>query len=296
MLALGIDIGGTMIKTALVSETGELSEKKVQPTSRELKAQLIELIGERVAKKNVDAVGIGTAGRVDPATGSVNLATDNLTDWSGTPLKRLVEETMGISTSVLNDANAAALGEWFVNYPSVETLAMVTVGTGLGGGVVINGAPLLGKRGEAAEFGHTTLHPGGRICNCGKFGCAEQYVSMKLLHRLVEETGGRKIDRAELIEKYNAGNEFVASAVSAMTRDLAIVIDSIFLNFDPEITVVGGGISELGEKFIQELRREVSVCSKSSLYSPDDVVLAASGNDAGIIGAAVFGLKNIKSL
>jgi len=292
MRALGIDIGGTMIKTAIVDENGVISEKKLYPTQRKLREQLLQIVKEELAVSNPEAIGIGTAGRVDPLTGEVNLATDNLTGWTGVPLKSFIQEETGVVTAVLNDANAAALGEWFSNHRRTETLVMLTVGTGLGGGVVINGVPLLGKRGEAAEFGHVVLHPGGRRCNCGKAGCAEQYVSMRLIHRLVTEVTGRELDRATLVEQYMSGDPIVEKAVDTVAGDLAIVIDSNFLSFDPETVVIGGGICELGDRFLLSLREKLVAPSQLSLYSPEDVVLSLSRNDSGIIGAAIFAMKS----
>ncbi|MDD4825138.1 MAG: ROK family protein [Mesotoga sp.] len=290
MLALGIDIGGTMIKTAIVDSNGTLSEKRLFPTSIDLKDQLLEIVREELAAHKVEAIGIGTAGRVDPVTGNVNLATSNLANWTGVPVKTLIQENTGVVTAVLNDSSAAAFGEWFCNYRRAETLVMITVGSGLGGGIVINCSPLLGKRGEAAEFGHIIIHRGGKPCNCGKEGCAEQYISMRLIHSLVAAAAGQEMDRATLIEQYLSGNPVVEEAVSTVTGDLAIVVDSVFLSLDPDLVVVGGGVCELGKRFLNSLREELSVLSRSSLYTEEDVVLSLSGNDAGIIGAAVYAM------
>lgn len=295
MFALGIDIGGTMIKTGVVDSSGALSQKRLYATSLDLKEQLMEIVQEELTSNKLDAIGIGTAGRVDPITGCVSLATANLANWTGMPLKSLIEEKTGVHTAVLNDANAAALGEWFCNYPHTETLVMLTVGTGLGGGVIINGEPLLGKRGEAGEFGHVTLHPGGKPCNCGKTGCAEEYISMRLIHSLAAAAAGHEMTRATLIEQYLNGNPVVEKAVNTVADDLAIMIDSVFLSFDPDVVVVGGGVCELGTRFLETLREELAPLSRSSLYTPDDVVLSLSGNDAGIIGAAVYAIGRGKN-
>ncbi|HDP79061.1 MAG TPA: ROK family protein [Mesotoga infera] len=295
MFALGIDIGGTMIKTGVVDSSGALSGKRLYATSLDLKEQLMEIVQEELTSNELDAIGIGTAGRVDPITGCVSLATANLANWTGMPLKSLIEEKTGVHTAVLNDANAAALGEWFCNYPHTETLVMLTVGTGLGGGVIINGEPLPGKRGEAGEFGHVTLHPGGKPCNCGKTGCAEEYISMRLIHSLAAAAAGHEMTRATLIEQYLNGNPVVEKAVNTVADDLAIMIDSVFLSFDPDVVVVGGGVCELGTRFLETLREELAPLSRSSLYTPDDVVLSLSGNDAGIIGAAVYAIGRGKN-
>ncbi len=293
MLSFGIDIGGTMIKTAIVNEKGELDRKKLYPTGKGLEEQLLGIIDLELYENRVEAIGIGTAGRVNPRTGSVSLATDNLADWTGVRIKEIIEEKTGITTSVINDANAAAFGEWFVNHRNAESLAMLTVGTGLGGGVVIDGLPLLGKRGEAAEFGHQILYPGGRKCNCGKNGCAEQYVSMRLIHRLVAEVTGYEIERTELIKQFLGGDPIVHKAVQRVAKDLAVLIDSVFLNFDPDIVVVGGGISELGDSFLDLLREEISHYERASLYTGYNVVLSGSGNDSGIVGAAIYAMNRV---
>ncbi len=295
MKILGIDIGGTTIKAAIVLENGTIQFKMTLPTSNNLLGQVLETISAFESKCSFDAIGIGAAGRVDPANGSVVLATDNLSNWSGVPLRQLLEERTGLKIFVINDSNAAAYGEWILNHGRTASFVMITVGTGLGGGVVVEGKLLLGKRGEAGEFGHIVIHPGGRKCNCGKCGCAEQYASMKCIHTAVLRRARRDIGRTELIQDFVRKDPDVTEAVSEILSDLALLIDSVFLVLDPDIVAIGGGISELGETLIDMLQKEIAPMARASLYSEEDVILASSRNDAGIVGAALYALDNMRS-
>ncbi|ACR79876.1 MULTISPECIES: ROK family protein [Kosmotoga] len=295
MKALGIDIGGTTIKAGIIDETGNLLLRKIVPTNRSLMEQLKEIIRTLMKNGNISCIGIGSAGRIDPQTGHVRFATTNLSNWSDVPLKTVIEDSFHLPTVVINDANAAAFGEWFLHYRDTSSLVLLTIGTGLGGGIVINGRLVEGERGEAGEIGHVILHSDGKQCNCGKKGCAEQYISMRIIHEKVASSKGKSLDRFELIKAFNEKDPEVIKAVEEVCSDLAQVVDWIFNFIDPENVIVGGGIAELGEDFLKILRSKLAPYAKHSLYEPSNIKLAKTGNDAGIIGAALYSMyKNAK--
>lgn len=287
---IGIDIGGTTVKGAIY-DNGILINKIIQKTSKTNPLDTTMQVIHQLSKnsKDIAAVGIATAGRVNSNTGEILYATPNLKNWAGRNIKRDVEETLGVPTYVINDARAATLAEARVR--SVRSLFFLTVGTGLGGGLFIDGKLIDGNLWEAGEVGHTILYPNGRKCNCGKHGCAEQYVSMKVLHRYAKIPLNR---RPQLISYFRNKDEKVLLAVDKICSDLAILIDKIFLMIDPELVVIGGGFTELGEGALQILRTKVGIYSSKSLYRPEQVELSVFQNDAGLIGASLFAIKNFE--
>lgn len=296
MNSFGIDIGGTTIKAGLVNENGVILFKRVIPTEKNLMEQLFGLIDEALKEGTFDSIGIGSAGKIDPKTGRVKYATSNLSEWTGVSIKEKIEERVGIKTRVINDADAAAFGEWIGFHNEKPSLVLLTVGTGLGSGFIINNRLIQGKRGGAGDAGHIVIDDDGPLCNCGKKGCAEQFVSMRVLHKLVAKEKGKELDRFELISGFKSGDDEIIKSVKTVSHYLARVIDTVFFLVDPDIVVIGGGISELGDDFLSLLREEVKKCAINSLYSPEDICLAEAGNDAGIVGAAMFAIKDFNEI
>ncbi|MDN5338615.1 MAG: glucokinase, partial [Thermotogaceae bacterium] len=243
-LLLGIDIGGTAIKGGIVEKstivwkTVELIEMK-NPFET-----LVYVIGKLVehADTRPEAIGIASAGRIDSEKGIVVYATSNLKNWSGLDLAQKINSRFHIPTFIINDARAAALAE--AGSRNVSNMVLLTIGTGLGG----------------------ILYPNGRRCNCGKKGCAEMYISMKVLHRYAKEK-----DRERLIEKFKQKDQNTVMAVEKMCRDIAVLIDRIFLTIDPQVVAIGGGFCELGSNALEILRKCVEPYSSKSLYNTSQV-------------------------
>lgn len=286
-MILALDIGGTAVKAGLI-----LNKTIINNRSELIKnlnpIQIVFKLVEEFLSANfeIEAIAVATAGRVDVETGIIVYASPNIPNWTGTPLKKILSERYGLPCFVLNDAQAAALGEARVR--GIENLVMLTVGTGLGGGVVLNGNLVHGYRHEAGEVGHTILKPKGRVCNCGKRGCAEQYISMRVLHKYCKIR-----NRNELIRRFQEKDESVISGLERMCEDLAVLIDKIFLTIDPQIVVVGGGFSELGPGVLDVLRSKVEPYSSKSLYEPSQIEISLLKNDAGILGAAFYTEENL---
>ncbi|HEY5336248.1 MAG TPA: ROK family protein, partial [Mycobacteriales bacterium] len=187
-LAIGVDVGGTTVKAGLVTEDGSVSETTSSPTPTESAGRVATTIAEAVkalrdkASQDVSAVGIGAAGFVDAERATVLFA-PNL-PWRDEPLRDEVSDRVGLPVVVENDANAMAWGEYrFGAGRGAHTLVCVTIGTGIGGGIILGGALLRGAYGMAAEFGHQRVIPEGRRCGCGNRGCWEQYCSAGALAR-----------------------------------------------------------------------------------------------------------------
>ncbi|MDN7246518.1 ROK family protein [Planococcus shenhongbingii] len=282
---LGVDIGGTKIRLAIVGQQGTLSFDETVPTKIPLYPYLEEQI-LRIIKHHpeVNAIGIGTHGFVDSINGKVIYATDILPGWTGTDLKKQLEAATGKRVEVDNDANCAALAEAKIGAARGNSrVVCLTLGTGLGGGIIWDGKLLSGgPHGGAAEIGHMVLYPNGVLCPCGRRGCYEQYVSGTALNRRIKEAG-LTISSHELFE-VAATNPHAMQLVKEFTADLAQGISSLQAIFDMEVVVIGGGVSEAAplwwDQFMQQL--------EPLLLNPLSVKVAEFGNEAGVLGAALL--------
>lgn len=307
--AVGIDLGGTNIAAGLVDENYAILEKASVKTraprpAGEITADMAELVRTLTARAGVraDAVGIGSPGIV--ADGVVRFA-GNL-KFTNVPLARMMEEALGLPCSVGNDANAAALGEHVAGAgKGADSLVMVTLGTGVGGGIVEHGRILEGFNGAGGELGHVTLFPDGRHCPCGKRGCLEAYCSATALiadtAAAMEQHPGSVIaelvggDRANIngktaFDAMRRGDAAGREVVNRYIHWLGLGLSSIVTLLQPQIVALGGGIAREGETLLAPLRE---VVYKNAYYDPDTprtaLMQAALGNDAGIVGAAALG-------
>lgn len=287
---IAIDIGGTTVKGSIYYKN-TLYDKVIKKTSKKdplaTAVQIIRKIMEH--EKEISAIGIASAGRINSKTGEVLYSTPNLRNWAGRNVKKEVESLLGIPTYVINDAKAATLAEAYIR--KVRSLVFLTVGTGLGGGLFIDGKIVDGSLWEAGEIGHTILYPNGRKCNCGKRGCAEQYISMKVLHRYATVP---LLKRNQLLFDFKNKEKKILTSIERLCNDFSILIDKIFLMIDPELVVIGGGFSELGEDALEILRTKLRPLSSKSLYKPEQVEFSVYKNDAGLIGASFFALEQLK--
>ncbi|HYF79826.1 MAG TPA: ROK family protein [Symbiobacteriaceae bacterium] len=299
MVYLGIDIGGTGIKAALVDEQGHILQHAETPTRASEGAAAVlnrveHLAASLLARSNtpVIACGVGSAGRIDHRRGYVVFASGNLPGWTGQPLGAELQKRLGMPTVVDNDVNVAAIAEgWVGSARGTGNYLMLTLGTGVGGAVVIGGKLWRGARSGAGEVGHMALFPGGQECNCGGKGCAEQYVSAKALTRRANE----HLDKVhpfrgirEVLSAAEKGNPMRRDAarkgVERFTADLALFLMNLQQAFDPQILVVGGGIVRLGywwDRLLEQVARE---CRPRSLTIR--LKRAHCGPLAGVVGAA----------
>ncbi|MCY9698233.1 ROK family protein [Paenibacillus alginolyticus] len=296
---IGVDLGGTSLKGGLLSLDGTVKSELVKRTPveegregilREL-FTLIEELLEISVDDHVRAIGIGSAGRIDPVTGTVLYATDNLPGWTGTPLSELVEGRFGLPAFVDNDVNAAAIGEtWMGLRDTVFTssIMFISLGTGVGGAIVHKGGIIHGANGGAGEVGHILLVPGGHPCNCGQNGCLEQYGSGTALNRIarnIEPEWNSHI----LLKQCTEGEPRAVRAVEGFAADLAAGIISIRNMLDPHKFIIGGGLVDSHDVWWGYLRSKLDALSGQQTM----LEVAQLGNRAGLIGAAKLALDGI---
>jgi glucokinase-like ROK family protein len=304
--AIGVDIGGTAVKAGLVSRNGEIACLQQAPTgatrgrdaiAEALMRAVTPILAEAErAGRALAGIGIATAGAVDQNDGSIFAATDNLPGWAGFPLRSFAEEQFRLPVRVVNDAQAAALSELqFGNGRGLSSFAVITLGTGVGGGVVVNGSLLAGQHGFAGSIGHSVVQAGGRACNCGRHGCLEAYVSTAALIREYGDGGGildASAGEAAMALKINAlarmGDAAAHDAYDRLGDYLAEAIADLFNLIDPEAVYLCGGLIEGYEPFVAAVEQRVAALLHFGSKRQPRVRAAHAGHLAGVQGAAAL--------
>ncbi len=306
---IGVDIGGTKIAFGVVDDAGRVVARARRVTPATDAEQITKAVAECVAtlteQHDVEAVGVAAAGYVDADRATVLFA-PNLS-WRGTTLRRDLEAVMPLRLPVVveNDANAAAWGEFrFGAGRDVEDMLMLTLGTGLGGGVVVGGQLVRGAHGVAAELGHVRAVPGGHRCGCGNRGCWEQYVSGSALVREARELAGSGSPlAADLLARAGgsvagitgpvvtaaaeAGDRTALDLLRELGQQLGLCVASFVAMLDPGVVVIGGGVSEAGELLLAPARTAfLDELTGRGFRPASELVLAQLGNDAGLVGVA----------
>src|SRR5690625_761661 len=238
---LAVDGGGTKIRSGIINESGEILYDETVKTTYPL-YETIEQVVLKIIKKYpaVQAIGIGTTGFVNAKEGKIVYSP--LPGWKGTEVKKKLEEKTNLRVEVENDANCAALAEAKLGAAKgYDRILCLTIGTGLGGGIIIDGNILNSPMGGAGEIGHMILYPNGHVCLCGRKGCFEQYVSGTALKRKISEAG-LTISPKELFKM--GEDETASQIIESFLDDLAVIISSLQAAFDMDIVVIGGGVSE----------------------------------------------------
>ncbi len=303
MIALGIDIGGTKIAGGIVDDNGSLLDVEYRATDASKgKDYVLEGIDELITKLRSrckpDAIGIGSAGRIDVDSGSVYYATSNLPNWTGLNLKRHIEDRHGIPTIVDNDVNTAGIGEmWLGAGKDEQSTVCVTLGTGIAAAVFVDGKIVRGGRWSAGEIGHMILYPGGRPCNCGQRGCFEQYGSGTALYRSYNERRGEEAIASgrQFFELLAAGDIAARDTLDAFISDLAVAFISLANVYDPDLFIVGGGLIDTKEWWWERLERHIREQANPAVASMK-LVPAAFKNQAGMLGAAKLGFEYVAEL
>jgi glucokinase len=306
-LTVGVDVGGTKIAAGVVDEQGTIvaTSRRESPASdsEAVEATIAELVLELKKGHAIEAVGVGAAGFVDVRRSTVLFA-PNIA-WRDEPLKAELERLTDLPVVVENDANAAAWGEFaFGCGKDVDDLLLVTVGTGVGGGIVLDGQLHRGAFGVAAEIGHLRVVPNGRPCGCGNLGCWEQYASGSALVRdaqervaaggadvagLLERAGGRVegLNGPIVTEAAQAGDPVAIELLTEVGRWLGEGIASLTAVLDPAVVAIGGGVSEAGDLLLEPIREHFRANLTARAYRPELSIRPAElGNKAGLIGAA----------
>lgn len=283
MKALALDLGGTMLKAALVNEDGTIEQFQELPSNGKLGGAAFMRTAMETADtfKGFDCIGISTGGQVDVASGSIIFANQNIPGYTGTPVGQLFAQRYGVPVAVENDVNAAALGE--AKYGAgrgFPHFLCLTYGTGVGGGIVIDGQIFHGADGVAGELGHLLLHPGGRLCGCGRHGCYEQYASTTVLVAAANARDSSIQNGRQLFEKLDS----LRDVVDAWVDEVALGLVSLIHIFNPHAVVLGGGI--MSQPYILEQLHERLYPQLMPSYRGVQLKNAARGNSAGLLGAA----------
>jgi glucokinase len=307
-LTIGVDVGGTKVNAGVVDEKGQVLARTRRPTPGGTSPSAVEetiaaVVTDLRVEHEVEAVGIGAAGFVSADRARVHFA-PNLA-WRDEPLRDEVSRRIGLPVVVENDANAAAWAEYRFGAGQGEShLVVVTVGTGIGGGIVLDGELYRGRHGIGAEFGHMTVVRGGRRCGCGQHGCWEQYVSGRaLLHeareiadvqpgygaRLLELGDGEPegIEAREVTQAAEEGDPAALACFEEIGTWLGQGLADLASVLDPSAFVVGGGVADAGELLLAPARRAYEAALPGGRHRPPaEIRLASFGNDAGMVGAA----------
>jgi glucokinase len=305
---IGIDVGGTKVLGGVVDESGKILIDARRDTPREGGAALTQTIAdvarELMASYSVESVGISAAGFVSSDRKTM-LATPNIAGWNGVDLDAQLTSLLGLPVVIENDANAAAWGEAaFGAGRGHDHLLIVTVGTGIGGGIVVNGNLYRGGFGTAAEIGHMRVVPEGHLCGCGARGCFEQYASGSALMRHAREAisatpelarnllalGNGTLDGLtgkHITEAAQSGDPVALAAFNTTAHFLGAGIASLCVILDPTCVVIGGGVVEAGEILLAPTRESmVRHMPFAGKHPYPDIVPAELGNEAGLVGVA----------
>ncbi len=302
---IGVDLGGTNVRAAVVNRDGEVLTKHKEATraseGRErVLSRLVEIIRDlevqaRKSEYTVAGLGVGAPGVIEAGKGIV-VKSPNLPDWNNFALKSALEAAVRVPVVLENDANAAALGEqWRGAGRGTSSMILLTLGTGVGGGIVLEGKIWRGADGMAGEIGHMTLFPGGRQCTCGNRGCLEMYASARGIIQTFREVGASGTSRLEGVVTsesiYSAareGDRLAAAVMQDTGRFLGIGVASLVNIFNPERIVIGGGVKDAWQLFIGASRDEVLLRAFEVPAKRAAIVPAELGDDAGMVGAAAL--------
>ncbi|MFI3229844.1 MAG: ROK family protein [Bacillota bacterium] len=312
MYYIGIDIGGMSIKAGIVDENGKLYIKKAIPTEpqRHYTAIVADMAGlchticeySGIAIQKIEGIGIGSPGTVNGAIGQIVYSCN--INFDRVPVVEELRKYIDVPTYVDNDANCAAMGEVkFGSCKGLNDAILVTLGTGVGGGIITDGRMLVGKNGGGGEVGHITIKVGGRKCGCGKSGCWEAYASAKALVRQTADSARRnptsimndiikeqgKVSGRTAFIACRQGDEAGKAVVKKYVQYVSEGLLSLINIFRPDVIAIGGGVSNEGDYFIDMLQEYVDQFGYGGTNNPQTEIRKASLlNDAGILGAAAL--------
>lgn len=285
---IGVDVGGTKILSGLVGRDGTLGAHREYATPVESEDALLEGLEAAVRElldESVVAVGFGIPSRIDQragvAIGSVNIPLVDV------PFRDVMSERLGLPVAIDNDGNAAAIAEWRVGAGrGTNDMVMVTLGTGVGGGLILGGRPYRGSIGAGGELGHVVVVHDGLPCGCGGFGHLEAYVSGKAADERAAEAFGPAADAHRLVRLATEGDARALEILTEMGRKLGSGLGSVVNLFDPELIVIGGGFAAAGDLLLGPAREVMERETLKPIHG-GRIVRAELGTSAGMIGAAL---------
>lgn len=319
-LSLGIDLGGTKILASVVDAKGRVlsCHRSLTPVGQEAVLQAITHSVKRaleeadISYSGLTAVGIGAAGLSNPQTGVV-YTSPNLPGWQDVPLRDIIAAEVGQPTYLINDADAAALGELYYGAGrGVSNLIYITLGTGIGGGIIISGQVYSGSGGTAGEVGHMVIDDNGPPCSCGNRGCWETLASGKALvaeaKRLIEKqetdtaileyAGGimEELKAEHIHQAALAGDELANRLIDRNAYYLGVGLASLINIFNPQVIIIGGGLANMGDMLLLPAYEEAGRRAFRQPYQATRFARPQLGDNSGVIGAAAYALSQTRNL
>jgi glucokinase len=293
--SIGVDLGGTNLRAAAITEQGEVLDKITGRTNldagrdavlQEIAGRIIEL-RQRQRGGELAGVGIGVPGFIRMDEGII-VGSNNLPELEGVPVRDEIEKRLGAAVILENDANAAALGEkWMGAGRDVNDLVLLTLGTGVGGGIICGGRVLHGAVGMAGEIGHITVSPNGNPCGCGNHGCLEKHASATAVEAMAYLLGlGEGLTAKDVFDLAEKGDPLARAAFARMGSALGIALAALINIFNFPLYLLSGGLLPAWEYFAPAMFAEIEQRSFTYRHAPTRVEKAILGNEAGLYGAA----------
>ena len=295
MYTIGIDLGATFVKMGVVDSKARVcSRRKIQTPPGAKKTLLIDVIIYNIrdiieeSGKKICGVGIGVPGPVDSKKGIVHYF-PNIKGWNEVPLKSILEKKLGLGVELDNDVNAMTLGEFiFGAGKGCDNLVCITLGTGVGGGIIIDGKLYRGGSMAAGEIGHMPINETGPICNCGGIACLERYIGNRYVLEKAKKVFRNNITLEMVSELAVSGNKKAIAIWTDVARKLGAALTQVVNLLNPDRIVIGGGVSMAGGLILKPLIKEVKKRAMKDQAKHVKIVLAKLGTDAGIIGSSLL--------
>jgi glucokinase len=292
-MLLGVfDIGGTSIKYGIVNAEGKILYDAATPTEAHLGGEaviqkVVSISKELKQEWSIDGISISTAGQIDNVNGIVVHATDNIPNYTGLNIVEIVQTQTQLPVKVENDVNCTAIGEyWKGSAKHVEDFLCVTIGTGIGGALFLNGKLYTGQGFSAGEVGHITLYPNGRHCTCGSSGCYERYASSRALEDLLSNEFGETLHLIDFFRLVKSGDVKALACFEKWLDDLTTGLKTMIHFLNPKLIVIGGGISVQGDFLLNSIKDSVYPKIMPNHAKNLEIKMAVNGNKANLLGAA----------
>jgi glucokinase len=304
---LGIDLGGTFIKAGIIGKSHQVLYKFKIDSGAKLGRRYVignlkeayKILTDICSHKKYTALslGIGSPGTITQPIGKVVESSPNIKNWHGVVISKIFKD-IKIPIYVENDANSVAVAEYLIsNKCRYKDMIFVTVGTGIGGGIIIDGRLHRGSNYQAAEIGHSIIKHNGKLCGCGKRGCLETYASVpNMMKRFrhwalkFDYKGKKNITPIELYKLFKKQNRAAVKTIEENTDYLGVGLGSLINVLNPQAVVIGGGFADSGREYIDILKKSIKTYAIRSAFSKLKILKAKLGNDAGFVGASLLSL------